>query len=197
MFDETGIMRLSTTKSTLKNKLQVEVPCRLTHGPQATIMEGCAILWIINWPSKGTVHDYVHNFASYLSTKTRKCDIYLVFDRYFSYSIKDGARLARAGQHASRRHKLTLQTPLPPQKVVLTVTENKIQLLDIICQQLVEIYQAEHVQDAHRLVITGKKVVPVEVFKGIAIYRDDLKIDHRSTDARVSHQWNNLHQYSM
>ena len=54
MFDETGIMRLSTTKSTLKNKLQVEVPWRLTHEPQATIMNGCAILWIINWPSKGT-----------------------------------------------------------------------------------------------------------------------------------------------
>ena len=65
MFDETGIMRLSTTKSTLKNKLQVKVPWRLTHEPQATIMNGCAILWIINWPSKGTVHDYVHNFASY------------------------------------------------------------------------------------------------------------------------------------
>ena len=68
MFDETGIMRLSTTKSTLKNKLQVEVPCRLTHEPQATIMDDCAILLIINWQSKGTVRDYVHNFASYLST---------------------------------------------------------------------------------------------------------------------------------
>ena len=90
MFDETGIMRFSTTKYTLKNKLQVEVPCRLTHKPQATIMDGGAILWIINWPSKGTVHDYVHNFASYLSTKTKKCDIYLVFDRYVSYSIKGG-----------------------------------------------------------------------------------------------------------
>ena len=124
-------------------------------------MDGCAILWIINWTSKGTVHDYVPNFASYLSTKTRKSDIFFIFDRYFSYSNKGGARLARAGQHASRRHKLTLQTPLPPQKELLTVTENNIQLLDIICEQLVEIYQAEHVQDAHRLVITSKKVVPV------------------------------------
>ena len=182
MLDETGIMRLSTTKYTLKNKLQVEVPCRLTHEPQATIMDGCAILWIINWPSKGTVYDYVHNFASYLSTKTRKCDIYLVFDRYVSYSIKGGARLARAG------HKLSLQTPLPPQKVVLTVTENKIQLIDIICEQLVEIYQAEHVQDAHRLVITGKKVVPVEVFKGIAINRNDFKTFHEEADVIIVQQ---------
>ena len=69
---------------------------------------------------------------------------------------------------------LSVQIGTAQQKVVLTVTENKIQLLDIICQQLVEIYQAEHVQDAHRLVITGKKVVPVEVFKGIAINRNKL-----------------------
>ena len=41
-----------------------------------------------------------------------------------------------------------------------------------------EIYQAEHVQDAHRLVTAGKKVVPVEVFKGIAINRNDFKTFH-------------------
>ena len=112
----------------------------------------------------------------------------MVFDRYVSCSIKGGARLARAGQHASRRHKLSLQTPLPPQKVVLTVTENKIQLIDIICDQLVEIYQAEHVQDAHRLVRTGKKVVPVEVFKGIAINRNDLKTFHEEADVIIVQQ---------
>ena len=51
------------------------------------------------------------NRKAYLSTKTRTCDIYLVFDRYVNYSIKGGARVARAGQHAS-----SLQYPLPPQK---------------------------------------------------------------------------------
>ena len=151
-------------------------------------MGGCSILGINNWPSKCTVHDYVHNFASYLSTKTRKCDIYLVFDRYVSYSIKGGARLARAGQHANRRHKLKLQTPLPPQKVVSTVTENKIQLIKIILEQLVEIYQGEHVQDAHRLVITNKKVVPVDVFKGIAINRNDFKTFHEEADVIIVQQ---------
>ena len=95
---------------------------------------------------------------------------------------------AVAGQHASRRHKLSLQTPLPPQKELLTVTENKIKLLDIICEQLLEIYQAEHVQDAHRLVITGKKVVPVEVFKGIAINRNDFKTFHEEADVIIVQQ---------
>ena len=66
------------------------------------------------------------------------------------------------------------------------------QLIDIICEQLVEIYQAEYVQDAHRLVITGKKVVPVAVFKGITIIRNDFKTFHEEADViivqRVSHQ---------
>ena len=34
----------------------------------------------------------------------------------------------RAGVHGCKWHKLTLQIPLPPQKIILTVTENKVQL---------------------------------------------------------------------
>ena len=87
-----------------------------------------------------------------------------------------------------RLENVTFQTPLPPQKELLTVTENKIKLLDIICEQLLEIYQAEHAQDAHRLVITGKKVVPVEVFKGIAINRNDFKTFHEEADMIIVQQ---------
>ena len=36
-------------------------------------------------------------------------------------------------QDATRRHQLTLHMQLPPQKVVLTVTENKVQLMDLAC----------------------------------------------------------------
>ena len=51
-----------------------------------------------------------------------------------------------------------------------------------------EIYQAEHVRDAHRLVITGKKVVPVEVFKGIAINHNDFKTFHEEADVIIAQQ---------
>lgn len=154
MFDD-GLIRMLQSKSTLKRKLQVEMSSRLAKNPDATIIDGCAILWIIHWPNKGTLQDYVNNFVSYISTKTDKSDVYLVFDRYHNYSIKSGARQERAGQYASRCHKLSQQTPLPPQKVVLTVTRNKIQLIDIICKQLVDMYQQHHADDEHKLVITG------------------------------------------
>jgi hypothetical protein len=57
------------------------------------------------------------------------------------------------------------QTPLPPQKVVLTVTRNKIQLIDMVCEQLINIYQQHHSDDEHRLVIMDQNEVPVEVHK--------------------------------
>ena len=61
-------------------------------------------------------------------------DTYLIFDRYFDFSIKSGARAARAGGEASRQHKPQLQTQLPPQKVALTVIENRIQIIDLIAR---------------------------------------------------------------
>ena len=75
------------------------------------------------------MQDFVGSFTSFIFGKPKKCDIYLVFDRYHDASIKGGTRLARAGHHASRRHKLSLWTPLPKQKVVLNVTENKVRLI--------------------------------------------------------------------
>ncbi len=77
-----------------------------------------------------------NNCVSYISTRTSQSDVHLVFDRYHDYSIKSGARQERAGQYASRCHQLSLQTPLPPQKVVLTVTRNKIQLIILFVSSL-------------------------------------------------------------
>ena len=68
---------------------------------------------------------------AYLVGLLHKSDIYLIFDRYYADSIKNGTRPARAGKEASRRHKLNLNTPLPSQKVALTVTENKVQLINL------------------------------------------------------------------
>ncbi len=188
MFNDKGQMRISKSKLTLKRKLQVEKSSRLSTNPDTTIVDGCAILWIIHWPNKGTVQDYVDNFVSYISTRTGHSHVHLVFDRYHDYSIKSGARQERAGQFASRCHQLSLQTPLPFQKVMLTVTRNKVQLIDIICEQLNHIYQQHHSGDEHRLVITGKNEVPVEVHRGIVINRTDLKTSQEEADVIIIHQ---------
>ena len=89
--------------------------------------------------------------------------------------------LGRSGQQASRRHKLSLLTPLPSQKVVVTVTENKVQLIDIICQYLIE--SSEHEKSSHhRLVVTSQANTAMEVQRAVVNYRDDLNTTHEKAD---------------
>ena len=92
----------------------------------ATVIDGCALVWSVHWQEKGTVKYYVDNFSICFTRKAAHSDIYLTFDRYYVYSIKSVACGARAGKQAIHRHHLNISSPLPPQKVVLTVNENKI-----------------------------------------------------------------------
>ena len=76
MFAENGEMRITKAKATLKKNLQVETPSRLSPQPDVTIIDGCAILWIIHWPNRGTVRDFVDSFTSFIFGKAERCDIY-------------------------------------------------------------------------------------------------------------------------
>ncbi len=68
------------------------------------------------------------------------------------------------------------------------MTRNKIQLINIICEQLILIYQQHHSNDIHRLVITSQGEVPVEVHRGIVINHNDLKTSHEEADVIIIHQ---------
>ena len=187
MFDINGDMRITKSKSTLKKKLQVEVSDRQSHPPDSIILDGCAVLWVINWPTHGTVEDYIKNLLSYLIECQKKCSTYLVFDRYYDNSIKTGTRNARAGKDASRQHQLLLGTPLPSQKVTLTVSSNKVQLIKLIC-----IYLRDHAdmlpQNGNSLVITGPDPTPVQICDEQVIQRIDLRTTHEEADVVIIQQ---------
>ena len=154
-------MRVAKTKSTLKRQLQVETSNRITDQDNRLIIDGTAMFWFIPWPSNGKVQDYVDKAVTWTFGKVQESDVYLVFDRYMEYSIKDNTRNTRQ-KGASRQHRLTLTMPLPPQKVLLTVTQNKIQLIDLIVAAL----QKEKDQFklcGHKLVVTGRDPIPVEI----------------------------------
>ena len=85
---------------------------------EVVIVDGCAILWCVHWPSHGSVQDYVDNFCTYVSKRLNRSDVYLIFDRYNDYSIKSDTRKNRSNHKASSEHKLNLYTPLPPQHAV-------------------------------------------------------------------------------
>ena len=69
LFTDSGDMTITKTKSLLKRKLQVEKSCRTLQEPDALIIDGCAVLWIIQWPSHGTVQYFVNGFLKYILEK--------------------------------------------------------------------------------------------------------------------------------
>ena len=82
MFDADGQMREAKTKANLKNAIVVEVSSRdAENDADALFLDGCAVLWVVPWPTSGTVQDYMDRFRSYIQGRLKKTDIYLVFDR--------------------------------------------------------------------------------------------------------------------
>ncbi len=79
MFNENGDMRVPKSKSTLKRNYQVECSTRLAIRPKVTVIDGCAVLWIVHWPNRGTVLDFVKTFTNYILGKLETSDVYLVF----------------------------------------------------------------------------------------------------------------------
>ena len=86
---------------------------------------------------------------------------------------------------ASRVYTLQNTTRLPPQKVMLTVTRNKVQLIDLICEDMA--FHKEYFSQ-HKLVLTGSDPVPVEINSGVIVKRQDMKTTQEEADAMIVQQ---------
>ena len=86
---------------------------------------------------------------------------------------------------ASRVYTLRNTTRLPPQKFMLAVIRNKVQIIDLICEDM-----AFHKDDIsqHNLVLTGSDLVPVEINRGVIIKRQYMKTKQEEADVMVVHQ---------
>ena len=126
-----------------------------------------------------------------ISSKSwQRVDVYLVFDRYNEYSIKDAARCCRE-QTGSKKYKLRPDTTLPKKTIVLTVTTNKVQLIDVICQQLcVKIQNLPLSEEGtmHKFVLTGKDPSPVEISQGYLSVLDECATTHEEDDVVIVQQ---------
>ena len=82
MFDADGQMREAKTKANLTNVIKVEVSSRdAVNAVDASFLDGCAVLWVVPWPTSGTVQYYMDRFRSYIHGRLKKTDVYIVFDR--------------------------------------------------------------------------------------------------------------------
>ena len=72
-------------------------------------------------------------------------------------------------------------------KMVLAVTYNNTQLVDIIMETLLSQKQ-KLASTNHKLVVTGRDPVPVEISHGMTINREDLRNAHEEADVIIIHQ---------
>ena len=131
-FSSNGEMRHSTSKADLKSRLQIETSQRLQSKGDVAIINGCGKLWSISRPKNSTLRDLAYQMYHNVTflPATEDMDICLVFNRYFTYSIKGAAREYRRGNLANN-HVLKLEAPLPPREIVMRFSQNNIQVTQI------------------------------------------------------------------
>lgn len=93
----------------------------------------------------------------------------------------------------SRVYSLRPNTALPSQKVVLTGTKKKVQLIDLICEDLVN--HSDEFQH-HKLVVTGRIPTPVEIHKGFSTVRNDMENTQEEVDTIILHQLSVVNPHS-
>ena len=74
MFDEAVDMWITKAKLTLKTKLQVELIDHHSVPPDAIILDECAVLWVICWPTNGLAKDYIKNLVNYIESHLKAAD---------------------------------------------------------------------------------------------------------------------------
>jgi hypothetical protein len=82
IFTDTGDLRPAKSKAEL-NKIGSKIPLRSMASPNLIIIDGCAILWAVNWPTNGLVSDFIENVCDYIFRRLKICDTAVVFDRYY------------------------------------------------------------------------------------------------------------------
>ena len=107
IFEESGVARYSKNKSVLLNKLKVEESSRCIK-PDPTVIDGGGMLRIVHWPPYGIVKDMVDKTDHYVRMLMLNTDVYLIFDRYKTGSIKSDTRTTRVGAFL-RSHHLSLE----------------------------------------------------------------------------------------
>ena len=183
LFNNTGEGRYPKSKSVLKNALKVEVFTRKIV-PDATFIDGCAMLHSsIHWPKGGKVNDFLVGVRCYISKKLINSDVYLIFDRYNDFSIKSDTRQERLDQYRCL-HSLKRSSPLPSKEVTLRVTKTKVQLIELIKEDLIENLPVV----ANKFIITSKQEIPEQLHLGTKSERCDLITSQEEADVIIPYQ---------
>lgn len=82
-----------------------------------------------------------------------------------------------------------MNNKLPPQKAVLTVSENKKQLIKLVVKLLIEDESFHQYTHSHKLIVIGEDAAPFEISHGgVVIRRADLSTSHEEADNIIVQQ---------
>ena len=155
------------------------------------VLDGCALLWTVNWPKKKSIAAFIDNFWAKIQYILKDSNVHLVSDRYLNYSIKSATRQSRSIRRAGEYVLSNITAELPAQADVLTSSKNKMQLIEIICRELPQrAAQLSEIDAAfnNSLIITGAHDVPEETKMGIRIMRQDMITTHEEADVIMTSQ---------
>ena len=149
------------------------------------MIDGGGLLYKVYWPTKGTVKDLVDGVENYLQKLSTDGDVIIVFDRYKENSIKSDTRNSRMGSF-KRCHQLTIGRELPPRETCFSSCSTKENLIEIIANEIITRYQNE--QSKHKLIVSSKNDLPIEVNLGVKIQRIDLRSNFEEADHMIQQQ---------
>ena len=106
LFEDSGVARYPKNKSVVLNKLKVEESSHCIK-PDPTVINGTGMLHKVHWPPNDIVKDMIDKIDHNVRMLMLNTDVYLIFDRYKTGSIKSDTRTARVGAFL-RSHHLSL-----------------------------------------------------------------------------------------
>ena len=158
LFKENGEMRLNN-KSEIRTKVASLVSAR-KDVPTFKIIDGCALLWVVYWPPNDLVSDYIQSLFECVMHHLEECVVFLVSDRNVPDSVKHSTRISRA-DNTLDEHRLRIDSLLSAKNVCLNVTENKLQLIELIFKHLPELMKVR--STSNHLVIYGQQDEPLDI----------------------------------
>ena len=109
--------------------------------------------------------------------------VFLIFDRYNSDSIKGEERLVRS-KGVTRTYVLSLGVEMPAQKIVTSVTRNKVQLIDLIVASLTD----DPILSKSCLILTRSQETPYKIQDGKVELCHELRTLHEEADVVIINQ---------
>ena len=128
LYDEYGALRKSKKHTLIDNLAKWTTH---TEEIDVELIDGNEKLYGTTWPKAATVKSFAESF---INSVQKNHEVFVIFDKYFEGSIKSHERSRRAADAHCPSHHLTMDTVLPPREVVMKNTENKKQLLKLLCE---------------------------------------------------------------